>query len=836
MTKEVRNIDAEKNFNSAKTTVINVNKIISLRSKLLIAVLPTVLIPLVIASTFGYIITERRAKNQAFNDAENKAITVSMNIDTFIRNSFDITEVIASNPEVIQAMKNGSNLAREQKLIQQSLPALEKQFADTKLLSENQRLNNYLQQIVRSGKVAEIFLTERNGFNVAYSNLTSNFVQRDKKWWQMSLERGLGMDEPGFDESANQVVIPFSRRVKDPQTGEFLGVLKAAIPITNLRSDIDSYFTRGKTQSSSIQIADLDEGFVLYSSNAESDSQSLQDTDDDDDQEQEKPSIAQNTDNDDENRENINLVGIGNEAILKTIDTLVKVEGNSLSFEALGEAEEENLKFWSLAEASKIIAQQPGFVDVSLRQEKILSETITIASFIYRGNLYTISTVPQTDFVSIEILDYDLILAEARAFLKIFAVATAVLGTASLASILILAQQLSRPLTNLSARTQEVAQGNLDVTASVEGTWETRTLAKNFNLLVDRVKNLLQEQKILANEQRQEKEKLEKAIYTLIEEVSDATQGDLTVRASLDSLELSTVADLFNAIIDNLQEIAIEAKQSTNQVGSSLKQNEAAILALAEQAITEAKETRDTLKSVEQMSRSIQEVAENASQAEKIADDNYNTIVNSTDNMDLTVNSILNLRNTVGETAKKMKRLGESSQKISQAVSFIEEIALKTNVLAINASVEAGRAGEYGQGFTIVAEQVGALAAQSATATKEIASIVAAIQAETQQVSQAMETGTTQVVESTKLVEVTKESLRLVLEKSQTINQLMESISQATVSQAHTSQNVTSLMQKIAQLSENTSQSSKEVAQSIVATAEVAQKLESTVAQFKVAE
>ena len=344
-----------------------------------------------------------------------------------------------------------------------------------------------------------------------------------------------------------------------------------------------------------------------------------------------------------------------------------------------------------------------------------------------------------------------------------------------------------------------------------------------------------EEQRQQKEQQRQEKEQLETAIYTLIDEVSNATEGDLTVRANLDSMELSTVADLFNAIINNLQEIAIEAKQSTNQVGSSLKQNEAAIRTLAEQAIAEAQETRDTLMSVEQMSRSIQAVAENASQAEQIVDDTYHTIVDSTSNMDLTVNSILNLRTTVSETAKKMKQLGESSQKISQAVSLIEEIALKTNVLAINASAEAGRAGEYGQGFTIVAEQVGALAEQCAAATKEIAGIVAAIQAETQEVNQAMESGTIQVVETTHLVESTKQSLGQVLEKSQAINQLMGSISQTTVSQARTSQNVTNLMQKIANLSETTSESSKEVAQSIVETAKVAAQLESTVAQFKVA-
>ena len=202
--------------------------------------------------------------------------------------------------------------------------------------------------------------------------------------------------------------------------------------------------------------------------------------------------------------------------------------------------------------------------------------------------------------------------------------------------------------------------------------------------------------------------------------------------------------------------------------------------------------------------------------------------------MDLTAESILDLRSTIGETAKKMKRLGESSQKISHTVSFIEEIALRTNVLAINATVEAGRAGEYGEGFTIVAEQVGALAEQSAKATREITDIVSAIQLETQEVNQAMESGTAEVVETTRLIETTKQSLGIVLEKSQEINRLMGSISESTVSQVSTSQDVANLMQKIAELSENTSKSSENVAKSIVETAQIAKNLETTVSQFKV--
>ncbi len=390
------------------------------------------------------------------------------------------------------------------------------------------------------------------------------------------------------------------------------------------------------------------------------------------------------------------------------------------------------------------------------------------------------------------------------------------------------------PLIEAVKALEKIRQGKLDTRLAAKSEDEKGILNANINLMAEQIQASLQEQQHIAEKQKEEKNKLEQAIHNLLNEVSEATNGDLTVRANLDSMELSTVADLFNAIIDNLQDIAIETKRSSSQVGSSLKQNEEVILVLAEHALSEAKETRDSLVSVEEMSSSIKAVAANASQAEKIANDTYNTVIDSSSNMDLTVESILALRTTVGETSKKMKRLGESSQKISQVVSFIEEIAMNTNVLAITATVEAGREGEYGQGFTVVAEQVGALAEQSAAATKEIASIVATIQAETKEVNQAMESGTTQVVETTRIVESTKQSLGVVLEKSQEINQLMESISHTTVSQADTSQNLTDLMHKISEMSETTSKASQRVAQSIVDVAEVAAKLESTVGQFKV--
>ncbi|MEM7797008.1 MAG: methyl-accepting chemotaxis protein, partial [Cyanobacteria bacterium P01_C01_bin.118] len=194
------------------------------------------------------------------------------------------------------------------------------------------------------------------------------------------------------------------------------------------------------------------------------------------------------------------------------------------------------------------------------------------------------------------------------------------------------------------------------------------------------------------------------------------------------------------------------------------------------------------------------------------------------------------LRSTVGETAKKIKRLGESAQKIAQSVSLIDEIALKTNLLAVNASVEASRAGELGQGFTAVAEQVGSLAEQSANATKSIAQIVADIQTETQEVVTAIETGTAQVVDSSSLVKMTQQQLEQVLAKSEQINRLMQNISESTVDQTQSSVSVTELIQKSAQASEQRSQESAQMAQAIQNTAKVAQSLQASVEQFKVDE
>ncbi len=334
-------------------------------------------------------------------------------------------------------------------------------------------------------------------------------------------------------------------------------------------------------------------------------------------------------------------------------------------------------------------------------------------------------------------------------------------------------------------------------------------------------------------EQRQQKEKLQLQLLKLIDDVEAASGGDLTVRADV-TLRISTVADFFNSILENLREIVIQVKVAATEVNAAIADNSGAMNQLATQSLKQTQEIGHTLDAIDQMRFSITAVSKSAKQAAEVARTAYHAAETSGTAMDLTVENIMSLRETVGETAKKVKRLGESSQQISRVVGLINQIAMQTNLLAINTGIEANRAGEDAQGFAVIAEEVAVLAAQSSAATSEIEEIVANIQRETNQVVRAMELGTTQVVEGTRLVQNTKQSLNHILDVCRQIDRLVSSISTATVSQVQTSNEVSDLMQEIAKVSEMTSNSSRQVSSSLQKTVEISQQLQASVRTFKI--
>ncbi|WP_414584483.1 MHYT domain-containing protein [Scytonema sp. PCC 10023] len=334
-------------------------------------------------------------------------------------------------------------------------------------------------------------------------------------------------------------------------------------------------------------------------------------------------------------------------------------------------------------------------------------------------------------------------------------------------------------------------------------------------------------------ELKRSKETLQRQLVELISEVKEVAEGNLTARAEITTGQIGIVADFFNVIIESLRQIVIQVKQAAQQVNVSVGENSHAIRQLADEALNQAEEITRTIDSVDQMSLSIQEVANSAHQAAEVARASANTALAAGEVMELTVSSILNLQKTITETAENIKRFGESSQEISKVVTLINQIATQTNLLSINASIEAYRAGEENQGFIVVAQEVGRLAAESAEATKEIEYIVQNIQSETNAVVEAIEQGTTQVVESAYLVKDVKQSMERIVEVSRQIDELVESISLTTVSQAQTSQAVSLLMKEITKASVRTADSSRVVSTSLEQTVEVAQQLQASVSVFK---
>lgn len=739
----------------------------TLRTQLLITVLPTVIVPLAIASAVAINFTQRQAKERLEVDTIQTLRLGAEATRQSMEEIFRVTDILEINPNVTNALKTAFEDSKANQVPQQYPP-----------------VNEYLQFLGERELLSNIILIEEKGNGIAYSNNPTDIVENTSGWWEEVSFENRRVIQPEFDEASGTAFVTLIRSIKDPNTTSFLGITKVTKSIEDLNEGIFDSLKVKISESQEVQVVSASAGEAL-STFTVNEATALGDV-------------------------------RGGEALIEAI---------RLFQSSVTDAPEE---------PEVVIAKLQGKNGIS---NVNISNTVTdelILSLELGDRIYNILNVPESDLLVVaSVAKTEIAQAGQELALNLIIIAV-VLAAIATVVVILLARQLSNPLTNLTNKAKQVAEGDLSIQVELQGTLETYTLGDNFNNLVKQVNNLIQEQTIVAQERQKQKEALQGAILTLLEEVQDALDGDLTVKASLDSMEMSTVADLINAIIDNLREIAIQVKDSTTQVTSSLTTNEQSIQELTQQAIKEAEATNITLESVQEMSKSIEVVTQNANQAAILADDAFKETQEGTKVMDNTVNSIISLRTTVGETAKKMKRLGESSQKISQVVSLIEEIALKTNLLAINASVEASRAGEEGQGFTVVAEQVGSLAEQSATATKEIAKIVANIQLDTQEVSQAMEIGTTQVVDTTLLVEATKKRLENVLARSKSINELMHSISQATVTQTDTSILVTKLMQQIAQYSEERLKSSQQVSASMRNTAQVAQKLQSAVEQFKV--
>ncbi len=393
---------------------------------------------------------------------------------------------------------------------------------------------------------------------------------------------------------------------------------------------------------------------------------------------------------------------------------------------------------------------------------------------------------------------------------------------------------INRSTDNLQAQFEAVIRGDMSPRATVYSEDEFGRLAASFNQMLQSIVSNTTEAQRKAAEQEQAKEDLQRQVIRLLDDVEGAARGDLTVQAEVTADVLGAVADSFNLTIQNLREIVNQVKIAARQVNESSRENEAFARSLSSDALRQAEELSVTLNSVQMMTESIQRVAESAREAEQVAKLASETAIKGGDAVERTVAGILDIRETVAETTRKVKRLGESSQEISKIVGLISAIASRTNLLALNASIEAARAGDAGRGFAIVADEVRQLADRAAKASKEIEQIVLQIQSETSNVQQAMEVGTQQVIDGTKRAEQARQSLTDIIQVSHRIETLVLSITEDTVKQTETSRTVSQVMQSVELSAQETSQESQRVSASLQNLVGVARSLQDSVERFRV--
>jgi twitching motility protein PilJ len=325
----------------------------------------------------------------------------------------------------------------------------------------------------------------------------------------------------------------------------------------------------------------------------------------------------------------------------------------------------------------------------------------------------------------------------------------------------------------------------------------------------------------------------QEAVLRLLDEMGDLADGDLTVTAEVTESITGAIADSINYTIDSLRTLVEEINRATEQVTVASGEAQSVTTRLQGAAQKQSQQIEEAGTAVQQMAQSIHEVSANAGQSAEVAQRSLQAASQGAVAVQNTIAGMNDIRSQIQETSKRIKRLGESSQEIGEIVELISDITEQTNILALNAAIQAASAGEAGRGFTVVAEEVQRLAERSSEATKQIGAIVKTIQQDTNDAVSAMERSTEGVVEGAKLSDAAGQALNEIGEVTSSLAQLIASISQATTAQTAMEQKVTQLMQEIQAITTQTTAGTRQTAGSIGQLASLAEELRESVSGFK---
>ncbi len=331
-------------------------------------------------------------------------------------------------------------------------------------------------------------------------------------------------------------------------------------------------------------------------------------------------------------------------------------------------------------------------------------------------------------------------------------------------------------------------------------------------------------------------ERNQNAILRLLDELADLADGDLTTTATVTEDFTGAIADSINFTIDQLRILVSQINVTAVKVSGAAQETQSTALHLAEASEHQAQEIAGASAAVNEMAVTIDQVSSNAAESASVAERSVAIANTGAEVVQNTINGMDNIREQIQETSKRIKRLGESSQEIGDIVSLINDIADQTNILALNAAIQASMAGDAGRGFAVVADEVQRLAERSSAATKQIEALVKTIQSDTNEAVISMEQTTAEVVRGARLAQDAGTALEEIEKVSQELAELIQNISNAARQQASSAGHISNTMNVIQEITSQTSSGTTATAQSIGNLADMANELRESVAGFKLPE
>ncbi|HOJ08440.1 MAG: HAMP domain-containing protein [Ignavibacteriota bacterium] len=417
--------------------------------------------------------------------------------------------------------------------------------------------------------------------------------------------------------------------------------------------------------------------------------------------------------------------------------------------------------------------------------------------------------------------------------------------------IMIVSKSITKPLTRLSAATDHFAKGEMDYPLlKIKSNDEIGKLANSFNVMVENIRSSMKEIKeksTLAEKAAQEAERekrissekeeyLQNNAKEMLEKMERLSEGDLSVRLNYEDKDelITKLFKGFNNVVSNLRNVILKVTEAVQATASAANQISSSTEEMAAGAQEQSSQATEVAGAVEEMTKTIYETTKNTNQASDAAKNSGKVAREGGKVVEETIAGMNKIAEVVRESAETVQQLGKNSDQIGEIVQVIDDIADQTNLLALNAAIEAARAGEQGRGFAVVADEVRKLAERTTKATKEIATMIKQIQKDTNGAVESMQQGTQEVESGKTLAEKAGASLKDIINGAEQVVDIVSQVAAASEEQSSAAEQISKNIESISSVTQQSASGLQQIAHASEDLNRLTLNLQELIAQFKV--